>query len=121
MSTIFMGMTLGCAVCHDHKFDPVSQKEFYQLFAFYNASADAAMDGNALAPPPTIAMSAGNATAGLIMRQVWRRIAGEASERLRVTLSGWLVDDGGFAPVNFSMPRLLYGSSWPMLDTCKQL
>lgn len=54
MSTIFMGMTLGCAVCHDHKFDPVSQKEFYQLFAFYNASADAAMDGNALAPPPTI-------------------------------------------------------------------
>ena len=54
MSTIFMGMTLGCAVCHDHKFDPVTQKEFYQLFAFYNASADAAMDGNALAPPPTI-------------------------------------------------------------------
>lgn len=54
MSTIFMGMTLGCAVCHDHKFDPVTQKEFYQLFAFYNASGDAAMDGNALAPPPTI-------------------------------------------------------------------
>ena len=54
MSTIFMGMTLGCAVCHDHKFDPVTQKEFYQLYAFFNASADAAMDGNALAPPPTI-------------------------------------------------------------------
>lgn len=54
MSTIFMGMTLGCAVCHDHKFDPVTQKEFYQLFAFYNAAADAAMDGNASAPPPTI-------------------------------------------------------------------
>ncbi len=54
MGTVFMGLTLGCAVCHDHKFDPVNQKEFYQLFAFYNASADAAMDGNQLAPPPII-------------------------------------------------------------------
>jgi hypothetical protein len=65
MSTIFMGMTLGCAVCHDHKFDPVSQKEFYQLFAFYNAAADAAMDGNALAPPPTIKVPTDEQTAKL--------------------------------------------------------
>jgi len=35
-STVFLGLTLGCARCHNHKFDPFTQKEFYQLFAYFN-------------------------------------------------------------------------------------
>ncbi|MEX2138545.1 MAG: PSD1 and planctomycete cytochrome C domain-containing protein [Pirellulales bacterium] len=54
MSTVFLGLTTGCAVCHDHKFDPITQKEFYELFAFYSWSADRAMDGNIQLPPPIV-------------------------------------------------------------------
>ncbi len=51
---VFMGLTVGCAVCHDHKFDPFLQKEFYQLSAYFNNTTQGAMDGNRKDTPPVI-------------------------------------------------------------------
>ncbi len=46
--TAFLGLTVGCAQCHDHKFDPIPQREYYQLFAFFNNTVD---DGHGKANP----------------------------------------------------------------------
>jgi hypothetical protein len=54
MGAVFMGLTVGCSACHDHKFDPVSQKEFYSLAAFFNNTTQNAMDGNVKDTPPII-------------------------------------------------------------------
>jgi hypothetical protein len=42
-----LGLTLGCAQCHDHKFDPITQRDYYQMFAYFNTLSDIGLDGNA--------------------------------------------------------------------------
>jgi mono/diheme cytochrome c family protein len=52
--TVFLGLAVGCARCHDHKYDPITQKDYYQLFAFFNSIDGKPLDGNAAAPPPVV-------------------------------------------------------------------
>lgn len=52
--TIFLGLTTQCAVCHDHKFDPITQQDYYSLSAFFNSLDGRALDGNKKDHPPVV-------------------------------------------------------------------
>ncbi|MCB1132824.1 MAG: DUF1553 domain-containing protein, partial [Verrucomicrobiae bacterium] len=54
VSAVWLGLTTGCAACHDHKFDPVSTKEFYQLTAFFRNTPMSPLDGNNAEHPPNV-------------------------------------------------------------------
>lgn len=53
---VWLGLTANCAVCHDHKYDPITQKDFYQLAAFFNNTTIGPMDGNIARTPPVITL-----------------------------------------------------------------
>jgi hypothetical protein len=42
-----LGLTIGCAQCHDHKYDPITQRDYYRLYAYFNTLSDIGLDGNA--------------------------------------------------------------------------
>ena len=46
LGTVFLGISLTCARCHTHKYDPIPQTEYYRLLAFFNSTAEPSMDGN---------------------------------------------------------------------------
>ncbi|MBT6851759.1 MAG: DUF1549 domain-containing protein, partial [Opitutae bacterium] len=54
LGTTFLGLTLNCSRCHDHKYDPVTQRDFYSLFAFFNGIDEAGLGPNNGNSPPFI-------------------------------------------------------------------
>jgi len=83
-STAFLGLTVGCARCHDHKYDPIAQREYYQLYAYFNQSSE---DGrgkyaNLGNVPPVITVASGEEEGKLAElkkahKQAEKKLAGE--------------------------------------------
>lgn len=53
-AAVWMGLTVGCATCHDHKFDPIPQKDFYSLGAYFRNTTQKVMDDNIPDTPPIL-------------------------------------------------------------------
>jgi len=59
-ATVWMGLTVGCARCHDHKYDPISQKDFYRFFAFFNNVPERGLSGSGGNSAPILKVPAGD-------------------------------------------------------------
>lgn len=53
-ATVWLGLTVACARCHDHKFDPITQRDYYRMFAFFNNVAENGVDGVGPSPVPQL-------------------------------------------------------------------
>ena len=60
LATVWLGLTVGCATCHDHKFDPITQRDFYELGAFFRNTVQPVRDGNVHDTPPVMLVLGGS-------------------------------------------------------------
>jgi uncharacterized protein DUF1553/uncharacterized protein DUF1549 len=54
LASTWLGLTVGCAACHDHRYDPIKQRDFYALTAFFRNTTQPILDGNVADSPPSI-------------------------------------------------------------------
>lgn len=92
LGTVFLGLSLTCARCHNHKYDPIMQSEYYELLAFFNSTAEPAMDRNKYEYGPVAKVPTNQTqwkqwreleqeTKGL-REQVWNRLRKDGPENL---------------------------------------
>lgn len=91
-STVWLGLTVGCCRCHDHKFDAITQREYYQLFAFFNNGPETGLVKED-DPPPTLDVATPEQRAELErLREVRRNAEADFNQRaepLHEQIAAW--------------------------------
>ena len=78
-STVWLGLTMGCAQCHDHKFDPIPQADYYRLYAFFNTIAEKPLDGDKGNAVPLLMLDAAGEAK---LAELRRKMAASSDEKL---------------------------------------
>jgi hypothetical protein len=93
-SWVWLGLTANCAVCHDHKFDPITMRDFYGMSAFFRNTTQAALDGNSQKTGPVIILAQGEDAARLaaLPKEIEAETAKQAARLapLRMEFEEWL-------------------------------
>jgi len=120
-STVWLGLTTGCARCHDHKYDPISQREFFQMFAYFNNIGERGIGKGVEANPVVRAESPLRPRPPQIQKRIdaAQKRLGELTEQLPQKVDQWLasqaaelqVDRGHwYFPSRYDYAKLTSGS-----------
>jgi hypothetical protein len=104
-TTVWLGLTVACAQCHDHKFDPISQKDFYRLYAFFNNVPENGLDGSKGNAQPVLEMPNAEQAATLAKLKAELRAAEEKQKAVEDSLAAEQVKwETGLPPAAGSEP-----------------
>lgn len=96
-ATMFLGMTLACAKCHDHKYDPFTQRDYFRLFAYFNSTTDAPLDGNLKLHEPV--MKAPTPAQERVLRTMQARLDAMRDQVPIADAKAWVVEQASRIPV----------------------
>lgn len=111
VSTIWLGLTMTCARCHDHKFDPLTQSNYYQLFAYFNQTPVTGGGGNPQTPPVLTVRNAADTAKLSALETAFENFECSLREREQTLIPGQEEWERGFARRRGAAPE-----SWTALQ-----
>ena len=119
--TTFLGLTVGCAECHDHKYDPLSQREFYQLYAFFDDVRETGLDGFHGNAAPTIGVPTPSQTAELMklaaVEQEKKQALDHLLPKLQSTAEDWARQLAEVDPTPVPRPQFEFTLDGDVIDS----